>query len=317
MTDMPTLQANPESRRAAWTLHMAGGRPEDFSAPEDMRRRIASLDRLPPLPEMARRILALKTDPYSDARKLADIVELDPPLAAQLLRWAGSPLYGFQRKPVNVKDAIVLAVGFERAFELAFALCSLAPLQAPVEGPLGKRFFWRQTLAGSLLLQRLAHRASPAEGIDAAELHLLYLLHNTGHLLLAHLFRHDFDRLVRIAEANPKAPLHSLERYVLDVDHCQLGAWLMQSWNMSERLRTVVQHHHNPRYRGEHERLVWLTCLTDRLLGHIGVGDAQKTRWNDACLLENLGIAEDAALACLQAVEERLPQLDGAVAGLI
>jgi HD-like signal output (HDOD) protein len=315
---MLNLQANTELRRAAWILNVASGRPEHFHAPADMRRRITALDKLPPLPEMARRILALKSDPYSDARKLAEIIELDPALAAQLLRWASSPLYALQRKTMSVKDAILLAIGYERAFDLAFALCSLAPLQAPKEGVFGKRFFWRQTLAGSILLQKLATllpQDSPQA--SAAELHLLYLLHNTGHLLLAHLFSHEFEHLARIAEANPNAPLFPLERFALEVDHCQLGAWLMQAWNLPGYLQTVIQHHHNPYYQGEHEQLVWLTCLADRMLGALGIGDACNTQWQETPLLVNLGLEEASVKTCLQVLQDHLAQLDGAVAGLL
>jgi HD-like signal output (HDOD) protein len=314
------MHPSPQSTdllRALWTLDALGRKPDDFNAPQAMRDRIESLNKLPPLPEIARRMLELRSDPLCDAAKLAQVVELDPALAAQVIRWASSALFGYRRKVLTVKDAIVLALGFDQVFYLAFGLCSLKPLQAPTEGLLGKRFFWRQTLAGSALMQKLVLLLDAGERPDLAAVHLVYLLHNTGHLLLAHLFRHEFDYLIRMAEANAESPLVSIERFTLGVDHGQLGAWLMQAWNMPDYLQTVIHHHHNPFYRGDHEKMVWLTCLTDRLLGRIGIGDARQLTLNDTPLYRNLKIDPEQADACLQKIVDAQEELDQAVTCLI
>lgn len=303
--------------RALWTLDVLSQRPADFTGPQAMRDRIETVKRLPPLPEIARRVLELKSDPYCDASKLAQVIELDPALAAQVIRWASSALYGYRRKILSVKDAIVLSLGFDLVFNLAFGLCSLKPLRAPAEGPLGKRFFWRQTLAGSALMQKLVLSLDVDQRPDLAAVHLVYLLHNTGHLLLAHLFPTEFDYLARLAEANGEAPLLPIERFTLGVDHGQLGAWLMQAWNMPEYLQTVIQHHHNPFYRGEHEQLVWLTCLTDHLLGRIGIGDACHSSLADTPVYRSLKIDPQQADECLQQIAEARDELEQAVAFLI
>ena len=314
------MQSSPESSellRALWTLDVLGKKPGDFIEPRAMRDRIESLSKLPPLPEIARRVLELKSDPYCDAAKLAQVVELDPALAAQVIRWANSPLYGHCRKILSVKDAIVVALGFDQVFYLAFGLCSLKPLQAPTEGILGKRFFWRQTLAGSALMQKLASLLDADERPDVATVHLVYLLHNTGHLLLAHLFRNEFDYLVRLLEANDQVPLLRMEQFALGADHGQMGAWLMQSWNIPEYLQTIVRHHHNPFYRGDHEKMVWLTCLTDHLLGQIGIGDARHLSLSDTPLYRNLQIDPQKAAECLQKIAEAQKELNQAVACLV
>ncbi|WP_052808022.1 HDOD domain-containing protein [Methyloterricola oryzae] len=301
---------------ALWALDVTGKHPEDFNAPHDMRERIQGAQQLPPLPEMAQRVLALKSDPKADARKLAQIVELDPSLAGQVIRWSNSARYGFQSRILSVKDAITLALGYEQVFNLALALSAIRPFQVPVEGPLGKRFFWRQTLAGSALMQKLLYLSSLEARPDASALHLVYLLHNIGHLLLAHLFRAEFDYLRCSISANPDARLIALERYLLDVDHGQIGAWLMASWRMPELIQTVTLHHHNPYYRGEHQEMVWLTCLTDRLLGKIGIGDARNCSPTNSHLLNRLGMEPDKAEERLVEIEDALTELDEAVEAL-
>lgn len=291
-------------------------RPADFPAPHEMRFSIEALERLPPLPEVARRLLQLKGDPDCDVGRLADVINLEPAIAAQLLRWANSAAYGVRGKIATVKDAIIRTLGFEGSLDLALGLASLTPLQTPVEGLLGKRFFWRQTLAGSALLQKLAAQL-PRQAIRRDELHLIYLLHNAGHLLVAHLYPDEFAYLRLLARGNPELSPTALERHAWNIDHGQIGAWLMNAWHLPDRLAIVCRHHHNPFYRGEEEVLVWLTCLTDRLLGELGIGDAVGTALLDEPLLANLGLTLDQVSECKQSVAEALPQLDEAVAQLI
>jgi HD-like signal output (HDOD) protein len=316
MNTVSPLPDTSEMSRALWALDTVARRPEYFQAPEDMRFRISRLEKLPPLPEIAVRILALRSDPLCDAAKLARVIELDPPLAAQLIRWANSPLYARRSRTLGIKEAITL-LGFEVVFSQALALCAIRPLQAPTEGLLGKRFFWRHTLAGSALIQKLV-RQTPAETRpDLGAAHLIFLLHNIGHLLLAHLYRREFHYLLEVAAANPGTPLLPAERFALGVDHAQLGAWLMQSWKMPAPIVTTVQHHHNPHYRGEHERLVWLTCLTDRLLGQIGIGDATNVPLEGTALHDQLGLIPVMCEASLAQVAENLDEVEQAVAQLI
>ena len=210
--------ANEALDSALWTLNTVGNKAADWLSPQDMRESIQSLEQLPQLPEIAQRLLELKNDPLCDGKKLASVVEMDPSLAAQIVRWASSPYYGFRAKTVTVRDAISIVLGFEAVFNLAFGLCSLSPMRAPADGPLGKRFFWRQTLSGTSLIQKLAHLMDSAERPPVSQLQLTYLLHNTGHLLLAHLFSVQFNYLGALIEANPGIPLLTVERYALGVE---------------------------------------------------------------------------------------------------
>jgi HD-like signal output (HDOD) protein len=282
-----------------------------------MHDTILALDQLPPLPEIAQRLLVLRGDPLCDAQKLADVISLDPNLSAQVVRWASSPFYGFRAKTVTVRDAIAIVLGFEPVFNLAFGLCSLAPMKVPVEGPLGKRFFWRQTLAGTILIQKLAQFMDSAERPPQSQLNLTYLLHNTGHMLLAHLFPAQFKYLVRLLAANPSNEVVTLERYALGTDHATLGAWLMQGWQMPKTLQDVCLHHHNPCYRGPDERRVWLVCLTDRLLGRLAIGDVGPHGEDEAMLCRNLRIDPAKAEETLARFADKMEEFEATVGSLL
>lgn len=75
-----------------------------------------------PLPETARRIIRLRTDPNSVMADLVDIVESDPSLAAQVISWASSSFYAAPGRVNSVYDAISRVLGFDMVMNLAMGL---------------------------------------------------------------------------------------------------------------------------------------------------------------------------------------------------
>ncbi len=243
-----------------------------FTPPLDMRRNIRAVERLPPMPDMARRILALAADSRAGARELAVVVEQDPSLTAQVIRWASSPFYGYAGRLSSVQEAIARVLGYDLVMNLALGLATVKPLRVPANGPIGLRAFWRHATYSAALVQELARRMPVGKRPHPGTAYLVGLLYDLGFLLLGHLFPKEFAYLNRLIEANPEIPVIRLERFALGVDHGLLGLWLMEAWEMPAELNAVLIEHHNPEYRGEHAGYVLLAFVADRLLAHAGVG---------------------------------------------
>ena len=58
-----------------------------------MKQRLEETIEIPPLPETAQKVMKLRVNPDADVDDLADVVETDPSLAAQVVSWAASPYY--------------------------------------------------------------------------------------------------------------------------------------------------------------------------------------------------------------------------------
>ncbi len=292
-----------------WTLNTINPQFEGFKPPFDMLESIAKLQALPPLPGIALRIMQLATDPTADIDKLAAIVELDPLLSAQIIRWASSPLYGYPGKIISVREAISRVLGFDFVFNLAFGLAALAPLKASKDGVIGMRSFWVQAMLSTRLMHLLNVHLPLANRLPNTELFLSGLLHNIGFPLLGDQFPVEFDYVNKLIPANPNMAVYDLERFVLGVEHGLLGAWLLQHWGMPKPVIDVVYHHHNANYRGENYQLNLLTYLTDCLVGAMGIGDAQAQVYTDEHLLQlNLPV---------KAIEESLDRLNDSLADII
>lgn len=78
-----------------------------------IQKRLEETLELPPLPETARAIIELRSDPDADVDKLGKIVERDPSLAAQVVSWASSSYYSAPGNIKSIQDAIIRVLGYD------------------------------------------------------------------------------------------------------------------------------------------------------------------------------------------------------------
>ncbi len=290
----------------SWTFNCIEANNKTIDPPINLRETISSIKELPPLPGIATRIMNLAADPLADSKKLAAIIELDPLLTTQVIRWASSSLYGYKGKITSVQDAISRVLGYQFVFDLVLGLAALSPLKAPVEGIIGTRAFWTHALASTHLMQSLNELLPTENKIETQTVFLVGLMHNIGLPLLGDQFINEFKILSNLAEANPSLSLYKLEKFALGVDHGELGSWLLRTWNMPAPVIDVVYHHHNPHYKGDNYQLNLLTYLNDSLLAHIGIGDAHEKSSVELQAIKQLHLQPSACNKALQKLQDEL-----------
>jgi len=246
---------------------------ENFT-PLRVKQRLEETLEIPPLPQTARRILDLRSNPDSNISELAEVVETDPVLAAQIVSWASSPYYAIPGKIRSVQDAIVRVLGFDMVSNLALALAMGKTLAVPKDTARGVTAFWNQSIYCAvlveLLVKKIPAQLKPFKGIS----YLSGLLHNFGFLVMAHVFPNKFSLICRHIEANPHLSHMVIEQHLLQVSREQIGDWLMQSWSMPEELPIAIRHQHNPAFNDQHCAYPNLVFMALRLLSHHGKSDA-------------------------------------------
>lgn len=245
---------------------------------EEVASRLQKLYRLPPMPALALRIMRLTASPEASARELADLIELDPSLTAQIVRYARSALFNYPGEIQSVQEAVTRVLGFDRVAHIALGIASVRAFEIPRQGILGMDQFWRHSLHCAFLCQRMA----PSCGADASLAYLCGLLHNFGLLLTGHLFPQEFEELNRLREANPELSMSALEQQVfgdgtetemLAVGHGAIGGILHRLWQMPDAVVKSAGVHQLENYQGEHESYVLMVRLANGLLKETGVGD--------------------------------------------
>lgn len=239
-----------------------------------IKQRLEDTLEFPPLPETARRIIKLRADPNADIKDLTNIVESDPPLAAQVVSWAASPYYAAPGKIKSVHDAIVRVLGFDLVLNLSLGLALGETLKMPKDGVKGFTPYWQQSVYAAAAVEALVGAIPPKERPVMGLAYLSGLLHNFGYLILSEVFPPHFSSICRYQEANPYSSHGEIENHLLGVTREQMGAWLMRLWNMPEEVCTAIRFQNEANYVKEGSSYANLMFIAMRLLRKHGIGDA-------------------------------------------
>lgn len=231
-----------------------------------IKKRLEETVEIPPLSVTAQKILRLRSNPNAYVDELTGIVETDPAMAAQVMSWASSPYYAAPGKVRSIEDAIIRVLGFDLVINLALGLSLGKTLKLPDQSTKQNRDYWQHAIYTASLIEGLA-LAMPR--VLRPELGLVYLsglLHSFGHVLLAHIFPPYFSLVNQYLEANPHLQACYIEHFLLGITREQMGAWLMQHWQMPNELSIAIRQQHNPEYQGPHAVYAQLTFLANQML---------------------------------------------------
>ncbi len=279
-------------------------------APEEVQARIEKLllevDELPSIPETLMEILKVLDDPDSGPSDLGEVIRLDAPLMARILRLANSPYYS-SRGDITDINRCVTVLGYRTVRQVAICVSvatSVMSAVAEVGGGLDYRELWRHsviTAAVSKYLGRLAGYPDPEELFTSG------LLHDMGKFVLEIHAPTRYSQLIA-ARTECARSLSDMETEEFGFDHGTLGAAFGRSWRFPEVLTRSCAEHHNPPHdvradRGD-DRAVALVALADYLANSIE--PCRSDLGFDPELCDATGLHDAAGLTVAQ-VEESLP----------
>lgn len=239
-----------------------------------IKQRLEETLELPPLSDTAQRIIKLRVNPNADISDLAQIVETDPSLAAQVVSWAASPYYSAPGKIKSIHDAIVRVLGFDMVLNLALGLSLGKQMIIPKEGSHGALPYWQQSVYMAATIEGLVTAIPRDHRPSFGMAYLCGLLHNFGYLIMAEVFPPYFHAFCQMADANPHVEHQVIERHLIGVTREQLASTLMSLWSMPEEIVVGLRQQNNPNYQGEYQSYSKLIFVARRLLAqhHLGRG---------------------------------------------
>ncbi len=234
-----------------------------------VRKRLDETLEMPPLPHTATEIIRLKLDPDAGLDELAQAVETDPSLAAQVVSWANSPYYAAPGVINSVSDAVIRVLGYDMVINLALGL-SLGKSVTPPKGRRGEPSFWTQSIYCAALMETLAKTMDPSHRPNVGLAYLSGLLFNFGQLVLSHVFPALAKNIGRYQQVNAHLPPRYVDRHLLTLGREQLGAELLASWRLPEPVCDALRHQHQPDIHGDHATYSRLLFVATRLLAERG-----------------------------------------------
>ncbi len=205
----------------------------------ELEAHLRSFVNFPSPPGVASHIIELAQDPNIEMGKVAHAIGMDPALSTKVLRIANSPLYAQRRRSENLRQALVI-LGLNATLTLALSFSLVKSLRSDKPNGVNYPWYWRRALLSAVAARAIGDRlAQPL----AEERFLAGLLQDVGMLALDRGVP-DLYRDVGDVQRKHRA-LQSYEKRRLGVDHAEVGAWLMRTWNLPERLCSAIQHSHS------------------------------------------------------------------------
>ena len=194
-----------------------------------------------PMQTTACRLAAVMADPDCSIEDVSKEIRPDPPLVAALLKEANSaasaPLNG-----ISSIQGAVTRLGFARVLAIAAGSMLGSTAQRPLEAyQLGPGGLWDHSVLASYVAETIYRMGKPGIGPEVVT---SALLHHVGQIILNDILEPThFQSAIRINLTSDAA-----ERELVDVDHAEMGAALLEMWNLPASITDPIRFHHAPHW---------------------------------------------------------------------
>ncbi len=268
---------------------------------------IARLDSIPKMPAMVVKVTQMLNDPEVSFKALADVLQYDPGLTANILRLANSAYFGFASKINSVHQGMV-RLGTKRIYELAVAAAIGPFAQQAIKGyDLSPRKLWEHSMAvavGTEELAKLLKIPAPEFAFTAG------LLHDIGKIVLGTFIEVDPEPIFKLVREE-KIAFNEAETQILGINHAEVGALLFERWNLPESIIQVIQWHHEPESHEDSSKVTALVHAADMiaLMSGIGTGrDGLRYRPSQQ-VVGQLNLTTDIIEMCSSQILEKVNEL--------
>lgn len=200
---------------------------------------------LPTLPRIVIELIGLLDRPDADLEEISQLIGNDAVLSARVLRVINSAYYALPFKVDSISQAVGL-VGFKALRELALATRVADTFKGIASNLLDVRSFWENSFISASLARELAQ---PLE-LDENKLFVAGLLHHLGIMVMLEKMPDVMVGIIQQARANEQE-LHAEELATLGYSHADVGARLLEQWQLPPFFVELSAYHHDF-YRAPH-----------------------------------------------------------------
>jgi putative nucleotidyltransferase with HDIG domain len=218
-------------------------------------------DNLPSLPEIYIRVSDLLDDEQSSARQIGDAVQTDLSLTSRVLKIVNSAYYGIPAEVTSVAQAVsMLGRDQLRHILLGSVLTAVFAEYAVEDFPIHD--FWRHSIRTAIMARHLAMQN--VNILDHEAFFTAGLLHDIGRLVMAQVDREGLRRVehrLQQVGGNPG----DADRHIFGFSRADLGAAILEHWQMPTLLIQCVAGHLNIDHRGPLKIETAIVYLAHRL----------------------------------------------------
>jgi putative nucleotidyltransferase with HDIG domain len=208
-------------------------------------------------------------DPRSSAKDLKDIIEIDPPLTAKVLRVANSAYYYSPNRISEIQHAVIW-IGFDVLKEIALSqkIWEVFDKEDAIDD-YSRASLWKHSIAVALLGKMIYRMEFGERGENA---YAAGLLHDIG-IIVEHQFLKENFKTVLKKSKSEKGNLSRSEYEILGFTHEDIGEMLAEHWTFPEEFVVAIRHHHKPdSVEKDYSKLASTLYVADYLCQERGIG---------------------------------------------
>ncbi|MDY4426669.1 MAG: HDOD domain-containing protein [Helicobacter sp.] len=232
---------------------------------------ISEIDSLPPLPQTISELQKACLREDVSIREIANIIESDPLLTANIIKTANSPLFGYSRTINSVSQAVMLfGVYTAKGLAIASAIKSQLEMDLSPYGLSVADFIKASNLKG-IFLAKWHQSKNPI-------LHSLIscaLIIHVGMVILANVLRStnkekDFEKKLK------SMSLIEAERSVLQMDQIEILEMLFEHWHFEETMVQIVHYLGKPELPKELECYIYPLRVVNFLINPYSIASKEQ-----------------------------------------
>lgn len=215
---------------------------------------------LPVMPHVVSKAQTIMADPKASLKTLASVVEVEPAIAAKVLKIANSAYYGLRGKVSTIQHALVV-LGEKVLGELI--------TMAGVSNIINKKLkgyhwesgdLWKHSIAVAIGSGIIARKIRPELEKTAF---FAGLIHDVGKIILDQYVYERREIFEDFLQDNHKS-FPDAEKHILGFDHSDLAAEFCEKWNIPETQATAIRFHHDPSHSNGNE-LAYILHVADAI----------------------------------------------------
>ena len=258
---------------------------------DSLKLYVQKIKNLPTLPIIAEEVLCLVGDDLISLDKLEKVVQNDPVISAKILSVANSVFFGLKVRSKTL-DGAIMRIGFNNVKNIALGISLMTVLE---DGKGARKIDYKRIYNHSVSVGFSAGLISRELKLDFTEEILINgMLHDIGYLVLNKYFPEIFQKLLDSFERE-KSFLET-EKTTLDFTHADIGAWLVEKWNLPNTILDTTLYHHTPSLAKRNLKRIAVIHIADYIVARDIMGPTENDPGYhfDPASLEILGISGEA-----------------------
>ena len=222
-------------------------------------------EHLVPAPPILPQLIPLLNKADVDNRRIVDLISYDTSLTASVLRVCNSAFYS-RGTPIDNLLSAVTRLGSREVYQIVVltvgAMFSIGQKGYGIE----ECDLWQHSVTTAVAAQLIAREAGEQENTAFTAA----VLHDVGKIILSASLADCYEKFVGAIEHG--ASLIDAEENNFGCQHAEVGARLLERWNLPAHLAEVIRHHHQPLTDSEHQRLTACVHLGNSIAYLMGYG---------------------------------------------